>query len=119
MSGKPALAALQKLLDLVVGYPVVLFIVQDRNQYVKVCEQILQPNGACDRQGDIGRRAPFRKLIVKLRSLHLDGIAQRLEQPLDQVITAAGCDDRQMGGIIESLSPQARVGPCSARSLQC
>ena len=41
MSTKPALAALQELFDLVIGYPVVLFIVENRNQHIEVREQDL------------------------------------------------------------------------------
>ncbi len=97
MGAKPSFTTLQQLLDLVVGYPVVLLIVEDRNQHIEVGEQILQPNSTCDGQCDIGRRSPFRELVVKLRALHFYGVAQRLEETPDQIFTATGRDDRQMG----------------------
>ena len=64
MPAEPSLSPLQKLLNLVIRDPVVLFIVEHRNQNIKVSEQILEPGGSRDRQRYIRRVTPLGKGLI-------------------------------------------------------
>ncbi len=54
MGGKPAFATLEELFNLVLADPVVLFVVENRDQDIEVSKEILQANGGAEFERDVG-----------------------------------------------------------------
>jgi hypothetical protein len=53
-NGEPPFATLEKLFDLVLADPVVLFIVENRDQDIEVREEILKAHGGAEFERDVG-----------------------------------------------------------------
>ena len=90
MVRQPTLAAREQLRDLVVADPIVLLRVEHRDQHIQVRQQLTQPHLTAQMDGVVATRPPLRKLLVE-RMLHcIQRVAERLEQPPRDLLTA--CD---------------------------
>jgi hypothetical protein len=95
VGGQPVAAAVQQLVDLGLVDPVVLVVVEDGQQHVEMGQQVGQPEIARQREADVTAVAPGRVLLVEADRLHVDGVAERLEEPAHEVLAAAGRHRRQ------------------------
>ena len=122
MRGEPALAVAQQLLDLVVADPVVLVVVEHRDEHVEVREQVARARTvAVERHGEVrgSRPTPGTRSSSGWRSAR-DRVAERLEQPPQQRLAAAARQRRRArassgSGVAGQLGPVA----CSARPAPC
>ncbi|CAM5308936.1 hypothetical protein SVIOM74S_06014 [Streptomyces violarus] len=97
VAGQPALTGAQQLVDLVGGDPVVLGVVQDREQDVEVAQGLGE--GAVrglQFEPDVARVAPLRELGVQRHGLGRDRPAQRFEEPPHEPLAAAGGQRRHL-----------------------
>ena len=80
---EPALAAPQQLFELVLAEPVVLVVVEHRDQYGELAQDILHPRGRTEGHA-VGRAgSPFRELLVQWEPNRFDTVVtERLEQAL-------------------------------------
>ena len=97
MRREPALASPQQLLDLGVVDPVVLVVVEHRQQDVQVIEQIGQSALRRESQADVAARAPLRISGIQPDRLDVDPVPQRLEQSTDELRAALGGHDGDPG----------------------
>ena len=67
MNGEPVAAATQQLVYFVVADPIVLLVIQHRDEYVDVAQEILQPLIARQQDGVIPAGPPFGKLGSRAR----------------------------------------------------
>ena len=95
MAVEPALAVAKQLLDLVVAHPVVLLIVENRNEHVEMRQQVAQPACRAERDGEQPARAERRHALVELVPRRLDLVAERLEQAAKKRLAAAAGHRRE------------------------
>ena len=118
---EPALAVTKQLFDLVVSHPVVLLIVENRNEHVKMRQQVAQPPRRAERDGEQPARAEGRHALVELVARRVDRVAERLEQRAEECLAAAAgnsretCFERQLDrrqvGFPLASTAQGRVEP--------
>src|SRR5438093_7053349 len=89
MRREPSLAAAQELIDLVAPDPVVLVVVEHRDQYVEVPKQILQPDAPAQGQVVVRTVTPLGSAGVDRLPARLDLVAERHEESLDEARAAA------------------------------
>jgi hypothetical protein len=100
---EPALPVTKQLLDFVVPNPVVLLIIENRNEHVQMRQQVAQPTRCSKRHCKQSARAKGRHALVEFVACRIDRIAERLEQRAEECLaTAAGnsresCFERQLG----------------------
>ena len=80
MSIEPALAVAKQLFDLVGSNPVVLLVVEHRNEHIQVRQQVAQSARRAERDGKQPARAERRHALVELMACRFDLIAERFEQ---------------------------------------
>lgn len=97
MAVKPALAMSKQFLHFVVTDPVVLLIVEDRNQYVEVRQQVAQSARCSQRNREEPARAERRHALVEFMTDRFDRIAERLEQRAEKRLSAAARDRGKTG----------------------
>ena len=85
----------QQLLDLVVADPVVLLIVENRNEHVQVRQQVAQPARRAQRDREQPARTEDRHALVELVARRLDRVAERLEQRAEECLAAAAGNSRE------------------------
>lgn len=104
MRGQPALPAAHEFLHLVVADPVVLVVVEDRNQHVQVRQELAEPPPGAQGHCEIPAGTPVGIQLVKrvLRGLHL--VAQGLEQSAKERLASLAGQHRQ---------------PCLQRNVAC
>ena len=98
MTGQPAFPVAQQLLNFVVTHVVVLGSVEDRNQDIKVRQQLRQPLRSGNRDRVIGTFAPVGKTSIQRMPDKIDGIAQRFKDPPNPAFTAANGKYLETGG---------------------
>src|SRR5882762_8011896 len=86
----------QQLLNLIVAYPVMFFVVEHRNKHIDVREQILQSNVTSKFYCVIRACSPLGKLLVQLMAFRDDFIAQRFKQSAKEYFTAATWKNRNL-----------------------
>jgi hypothetical protein len=91
VAGQPALAGPDQLVDLVRCDPVVLRVVQHREQHVEVVERIGEPERAGELQLHVTAVAP---VVVQRDRRHGRGPAERVEQARGQLGTAPATQHR-------------------------
>jgi hypothetical protein len=118
---QPALAAAQQLVDLVAVDPVVLVVVEHRQEHVEMREQIGQPRVAREGESDVAARAPRREPLVERQRLDVDRVAERLEDPPRQLLAAAAWDRGQLGAQRDRGRGQvgALVAAAGQRGAEC
>ena len=89
MFAKPSLAVTKQLFDLVLADPVMLVVIQHRNQNVEMGQQIAQSTVRFQCRGEIGALAPFRKLLIERMSSCRHFVAERLEESPQNKFSAA------------------------------
>ena len=77
---QPALATPNQFLDLLVAHPVVLFIVENRDQHREVPQQIRYPLVALKSHCEIAAHPPIGVRLIEDMPLQTDRIAERFEQ---------------------------------------
>ena len=97
VSVEPALAVAQQLFDLVVTNPVVLLVVEHRNEHIEVRQQVAQPARRAKRDGKQPARAERRHALVELMAGRFDLIAERFEQPAQECLAAAAGNGSETG----------------------
>ena len=97
MAVEPALAVTKQLFDFVVPHPVVLLIVENRNEHVQVRQQFAQPARCSKRDGEQPARAERRHALVEFVTRRFDLIAERLEQRAEKRLAAAARNRRETG----------------------
>ena len=98
VGGQPVSARAEQLVDLGVVHPVVLVVVQHRQQHIQVAERVGQPDLPGQPDREVVRAAPLRQLRVERDPGGLHVPAQRLEQPVRQV-GAAPAGQRRDGDL--------------------
>ena len=117
VAGQPRAAGAEQLVDLVAGLPVVLGLVEDRQQDVELVERVGQPDRAAQGQVQVARVTPLRELLVQRdrRRLHLP--PERLEDPEGEADAAAAGQhrdhdlerDRSVGQLLAAVAAPARA----------
>ena len=92
---EPLAAAAEQLLDLVGAHPVVLVVVEHRQQNVEVLEEVLHPEVPLESDVEVPAVPPGGKLGVERDRPRLDLVAERLEQCAGERLAAATRHDRQ------------------------
>ena len=95
MAVEPALTVAKQLLDLVVADPVVLLIIEDRDEHVQVRQQVAQSARRSQRDGEQPARAERRHALVECVTRRFDLVAERLEQRAEERLAAAAGDGRE------------------------
>ncbi len=119
MRAEPASARPDQLVDFVVADPVVLGIVEDRQQDIQVIEGIGQPDVPAQVNVEIARLTPVRNGRIQRDGGRRDLPAERLEQAAQQVSAAAARDGRQAdrqrhggrGQVRTGVAPAGESGP--------
>jgi len=114
MGGQPARAAADELVDLGLVDPVVLVIVEHGQQDVEVVEQIGHALGSVQAQREVPTGPPVGVLGIERDGLGRDLVAERREQPPDDVLPAAGGDGGQRG--LERDRRRRELRPLPARA---
>jgi hypothetical protein len=109
MALQPAFATLHQLGDLVLADPVVLVVVEHRDQHIEVVEQVAQPRGSGQSKRDITRSVG----VDARDGIDVDGPAQGLEQRPNEHGAAAASrqrrdDDFQRDRLLGQFRPLAR-----------
>ena len=95
MAAQPPIAEAQQLVYFIVADPVMLVVVQYRQQHIQVGQQVLEPGFRCEAHAEVWAGAPLRKARIERVSLNLNSVAERLKQALDEVRSVSGwyhCD---------------------------
>ncbi len=108
---KPPLARAFELGHLVVADPVVLRVVEHREQHVELPQRLGQPHAARERHRAEARITPLRESGVERDALLRDLPSARPEQPLHHVVVAA---HRHHGDL--DPQPRRRTPPAPDRS---
>jgi len=95
MTIEPALSVPKQLLDLVVPNPVVLLIIENRNQDVQVRQQVAQPACRAERNGEQPARTEGRHALVEFVTDCFDRVAERLEQRSEERFAASAGHSRE------------------------
>ena len=104
---EPALAALEQLVDFVLADPIVLGVVQDRNQHVEVIEKRAEASNA----GELHSRKEFanRSRVRIYDRIDMDAPTQRFEEQSNQLLAATRRQRRDHGlqrnGAVGELLP--------------
>src|SRR5438067_1543174 len=88
MTGQPAFSLDQQLLYLVVANPVMLAVVEDGNQDVKVGEQFGQRGCLADSHGKVWAFSPFGKPLIQRGTHSIHRVTQRLENSMQKPLAA-------------------------------
>ena len=107
--GEPAAADAQELLHLGVAHPVVLVVVEHRDQHVEVGQQVAQGTGGAQADREVRAHPPLRKLGVERMGLGRDRVAERLEEAAQHPLAAAAGERRQADVEGERLPHQLRA----------
>ena len=110
VAGQPLRGRAGELADLISGDPVVLAVVQHRQQHVQVAEQVLDPAGAGQPDAEVRAVTPVGEVRVQRDGDGADLVAKRLEQLPQQGLAAAAGQHRQLRGQLEKLAGQLRAG---------
>jgi hypothetical protein len=97
MRVEPALSMAKELLDLVVSDPVVLLIVEHRDEHVQVRQEFAQASRCPKRDSKQPARAERRHALVKFVAGCLDLVAERLEQRAEESLAAAAGNSGKSG----------------------
>ena len=114
--GEPALSAAEELLDLVVAHPVVLVVVQDRDEHVEVREQL--GRAACvpaRRDGEVAARAPLGVLLVERVLCARAPRSRAARRAAAGAPRRRGRAGRRAAPRAEARAPPAPAAPCCAR----
>ena len=87
----------KQLLDFVVPDPVVLLIVENRNEHVQVRQEVAQPARCSERDRKQPAWAERRHALVEFVACRFDRVAERLEQRSEESFAAAAGDSRETG----------------------
>lgn len=114
MRGEPALATPHELVDLGLVDPVVLVVIEDRQEHVQVGEQLREPPFRDETQAHMATVSPIGVRRIERDRRHLDLVAQGLEQPPHERFPTARRHDGQPGlernrGRCQLLVPLARA----------
>src|SRR5687768_13623914 len=91
MGREPPFAAREQLVDLVAPHPVMLVVVEHRDEHVEVPEQVLQPGRPTQRDVVVRALTPRGPLRIQWLPRDRDLVAERTEEALDHPRpTAAG-----------------------------
>lgn len=112
--GEPARPGAHQLVDLVGALPVVLGLIERREQHVELVQRIGEPQRAREREIHVSGITPLRELRVQRDRRRGDVPAERGEQTPGQVRPAATGQDRDLDAQRQRLRGQ--VGPRGAAS---
>ena len=110
---EPPLAAPQQLFDLVVSYPIVLVVVQHRDEYVQVSQHVAEATRGSQRNREQPAGAERRHGVVERMPRRLDLVTERLEQSSEKGLTAATWHGGETRPRVATRWPPV---PASARS---
>jgi hypothetical protein len=116
VGSQPALAPGEQLVELVLPDPIVLGVVEHRQQHVQMRKQILKPTGRAQLDSKIRALTPGRELGIEGQPLGRDRVAERLEQPTKQGLAAPTRQHRKLG--LERDRSVGEFGSISARALE-
>ena len=117
MAVEPALPTSKQLLDFIVSHPVVLLVVENRNEHVQVRQELVQSTRGSKRDREDPARAERRHALVEFVARRFDRVAERLEQRAEERFAAAAgnrcepCLERQLCGR-EVGRPLASAAKC-------
>ena len=111
MPGQPLRRAAGQLVDLVPAHPVVLVVVEHRQQHVQLAEQVTHPARGGDAHVEVGAVTPVGEGRVQRYRLGAHLVAERLEQP----VAAA---PRRPGSAARAAAPPGPAGRGQARPVR-
>ena len=117
MALEPALPMAKQLLDFVVANPVVLLIVENRDEDVQMRQDFAQPARCAKRDREQSAWTEHRHALVEFMPGRFDRVAERLEQRAEERFAAAAgnrcepCLERQLCGR-EVGRPLASAAKC-------
>jgi hypothetical protein len=91
--GEPAFPTADELLDLVLGHPVVLVVVEHRQEDVEMLEQLLEPLRAGQRHREVPARSPVRTRLVQREPPSHDRVPEGLEETPQERLASATRQD--------------------------
>src|SRR5262245_34583156 len=89
MVAEPARAVTQQLFDFVVADPIMLLVVERRDQHVEMREQIAQAAMSPQFDSEVLALAPFWRSFVQAAPPRRHRVAYRFEQPPQNLLPAA------------------------------
>ena len=84
MRGEPALAVVKQFCHLIITDPIMLVVIKDRNEHVKMRQQLMQRQSPFQGHTEIRAVTPVGKLVIQRMALGSDGVAQRFEQTAEK-----------------------------------
>jgi hypothetical protein len=114
VAGEPAGAGAEQLLDLVGADPVVLRVVQGREQDVELGERVGELEGAGQPEVDVGGVAPGGDALVEGSAVAATA-SRAARTALDDVRAAAAAQDRHVDLERDGRARQLRAGVAAAR----
>lgn len=84
-----------QFIDLVVADPVVLVVVQNRDEHVEMRKQIAEPPDAPDGHGEIVAQSPVSVLLIERALLSAHLVTERLEEAPQESLAVAAWKNRQ------------------------
>ena len=126
MRCEPSLSSAEELVDLVPTDPVVLVVVEHRDEDIKVPKQILQPHDPAEDEVVVGALAPLRPTGIDRLTAGLYFVAKGREQSLDETGTATTRKRRdpsdkgdrrvrQFGALVRAPVQRTSVDLCDGR----
>jgi len=97
MAREPVAAVPEELFHLVVANPVMLVVVEHRDEDVQVREQVSKGGGHRQLDGEVGPLAPLGERFVERVPCGDDGITERLKELAEQCLAAAAGQDADPG----------------------
>ena len=94
---KPARAVTQELFYLFVTHPVMLLVVQYRDEHVEMREQFAQANATAQFDRAVDAFAPVGKFLIERTTLCHNFIPERLEQSPQEPLAPAARQDGNVG----------------------
>ena len=118
VGGEPALPAGEELLHLVLRDPVVLLVVEDRDEDVEVGEEVLEAGGRGQRDVVVRALPPLGEGLVQREPAGLDRVAEGLEQPAEERLSPRAGEDAgsgpRAGSAVAARSGRSRERPFRA-----
>ena len=89
MVGEPAFTVAEQFVHFVIAYPVVLVVVEDRDQDIKMGQQLVEAQSAVELHVEILAVAPLGEFVIKRIFVRPNRVAQRFEQASKELFPTA------------------------------
>src|ERR1043165_1718056 len=96
MRSQPTFAMPQKLFDFVITNPVVLVVIQNRDENVEMTKELMQGQSRFHFDAAVGTLTPIWKMFIERQTLGPDKIAERFEELPQKFLTASAGQGREL-----------------------